>query len=798
MRKLILILFVLFWKINYAQYFNGPISGYFGGVSSVRYNPAIADNPFKLDISILHVGVDMANNYVGLSNQAIFHPSKFTEPDFQKNLLIEKLNGKPKNLNLAFQFQVPLSFMVAFGKKNNNALAITSHMNFGFGINGLDEPLARVAYAAGDNALVNSLVGKTFTQKNLNFNTMAWFDAGLTYSRVVWQNKHHFVKAGITGKFILGVFAENMSLTNATYKFTDADHMDVSGANMKLNIDANATGMLSNFGFGGSGKTNFPMSGAADIGVVYEWRPNIDKYSYEMDCKQSIRKDMPKHLLSFGFSITDMGALKFKRDSLSSDYTINGQNIPVGSFTKLFTGQADSTIGSFQKNPIKEDKFKMNLPLGIHLFVDYNAWKGVGVNLATSIYPKQTQGVQYTSLVRLTPKYDHKWFGFYLPMTVDFQSNFSMGLGMRLGPLTIGVTNFIGLFNNTKSEGIYFALKASVPQKFRPKDRDKDKISNQFDKCPKKPGPCATQGCPDTDDDGLADTEDDCPEKAGPKALNGCPDRDNDGTKDEDDKCPDVYGLKEMNGCPDQDGDGVVDPKDDCPKEAGLKELFGCPDKDKDGVADKDDLCPDVFGDKDHKGCPDSDADGLYDHQDDCPKETGPLENKGCPYTDTDKDGILDKEDRCVNEAGSKENQGCPWGDIDKDGITDNEDSCKDVAGVRAYKGCPPPAPVLTAKEQEIINYAFDNLEFETGKDLIKKLSFGSLTQLAMLLQSKPNYLLQLDGYTDNVGNAISNLDLSRKRADSVKKFLILKGADPSQITTNGYGDQKPIADNST
>ena len=67
-------------------------------------------------------------------------------------------------------------------------------------------------------------------------------------------------------------------------------------------------------------------------------------------------------------------------------------------------------------------------------------------------------------------------------------------------------------------------------------------------------------------------------------------------------------------------------------------------------------------------------------------------------------------------------------------------------------------------------------LNFETGKDKIKAKSFPSLNGLAKLLVEK-GYGLKIEGHTDNVGKAEMNMDLSRRRAESVKKYLMDKGA---------------------
>lgn len=81
-------------------------------------------------------------------------------------------------------------------------------------------------------------------------------------------------------------------------------------------------------------------------------------------------------------------------------------------------------------------------------------------------------------------------------------------------------------------------------------------------------------------------------------------DKDKDGIADDQDKCIDVPGLKEFDGCPDKDSDGVPDPEDQCPDVSGLPSFNGCPDTDEDGITDREDDCPEVPGKAEDKGCP--------------------------------------------------------------------------------------------------------------------------------------------------------------------------------------------------
>jgi outer membrane protein OmpA-like peptidoglycan-associated protein len=66
------------------------------------------------------------------------------------------------------------------------------------------------------------------------------------------------------------------------------------------------------------------------------------------------------------------------------------------------------------------------------------------------------------------------------------------------------------------------------------------------------------------------------------------------------------------------------------------------------------------------------------------------------------------------------------------------------------------------------------------------------------LLKENPNVKIQIDGYTDNDGDAQYNLQLSRARADNIKKILVQSGIAASRITTNGFGASRPITDNTT
>ncbi|MDQ3535428.1 MAG: DUF5723 family protein [Bacteroidota bacterium] len=178
---------------------------------------------------------------------------------------------------------------------------------------------------------------------------------------------------------------------------------------------------------------------------------------------------------------------------------------------------------------------------------------------------------------------------------------------------------------------------------------------------------------------------------------------------------------------------------------------------------------------------------------------TIPISNK--KLKDSDLDGVSDKKDKCPYEKGIARFEGCP--DLDQDGIPDYLDNCPEAFGTKSNAGCPVLKQVngykeilLSIDESKIIKDVYDNVEFETGKASLSSSSSASLAKLADLLLKRPGYKLLIEGHTDNTGLAESNMILSLDRANSFRDFLINKGVNPEILIANGYGSERPIADN--
>lgn len=90
------------------------------------------------------------------------------------------------------------------------------------------------------------------------------------------------------------------------------------------------------------------------------------------------------------------------------------------------------------------------------------------------------------------------------------------------------------------------------------------------------------------------------------------------------------------------------------------------------------------------------------------------------------------------------------------------------------------------------------NILFETGKSTIQKESIPIIDQMYELMAGEPTLKISIEGHTDNTGDAQLNKKLSDDRAKTVMNALITKGIDKSRLSSIGWGQEKPVADNRT
>ncbi|MBB3048446.1 OOP family OmpA-OmpF porin [Litorivivens lipolytica] len=212
-------------------------------------------------------------------------------------------------------------------------------------------------------------------------------------------------------------------------------------------------------------------------------------------------------------------------------------------------------------------------------------------------------------------------------------------------------------------------------------------------------------------------------------------------------------------------------------------------DSDGDGVRNADDRCPHTpRGDRVNKfGCSDSDGDGVADNLDRCPSTPPgtPVNEFGC--SDLDGDGVVDGQDLCPGTPVGTQVDGNGCSDVDGDGVTDRVDACPDSVPNKPVmsNGCGVQQSVVL----EGVNFEFDSARLQPNAQRI-------LDLVAKSLKESPNFVVEIQGHTDNVGSDAYNLILSQDRAGAVKAYLISKGVDADAMVARGYGERQPVADN--
>ncbi|QSQ16003.1 OmpA family protein [Myxococcus landrumensis] len=231
------------------------------------------------------------------------------------------------------------------------------------------------------------------------------------------------------------------------------------------------------------------------------------------------------------------------------------------------------------------------------------------------------------------------------------------------------------------------------------------------------------------------------------------------------------------------------------------------PDDDVDGILDGPDVCPgepETFNQyQDEDGCPDEvpAAQGTSTES----EASEPM--KLVPAAvDTDGDGLIDTEDRCPTEPedadGFEDADGCPDPDNDRDGVLDTVDACpleaESINGVKDEDGCPDKGKSSVRLEGSRI-VILDKVYFATGKDIILPKSYGLLAQVASILKANPQMeRVRVEGHTDDKGSDTSNLDLSQRRANTVREFLVKAGIAPERLEAQGFGETQPVDTNKT
>ncbi len=732
----------------------------YAGVRTLGVQPAeVVDNRYKWFLAVGTSGI-RTNNFTATSIDAGLFGN---QTNFHRD---HKLRG------FEAMHIVNDIFSIQFEINHKNSIAYSLRFNTLNSVDGLPEDWTSVDYDKYQNM---TLVNVPIAFKSLSYQRFVYSEHAFSYGRVVREDDEHYIKAGGSAKIINALDAGYLMAREGTVTFTDPNspQMQINSSDIQFGIAENQNSLVNRtFGIG------------LDLGVVYEYRPDYKSFFYDMDGETHIpRYDVNKYKYKAGVSVTNIGFVRFEKDTTSYDFLAidamaDGNQLVDNPFAQnplTYIQQATLNGPGVTKAGFNKDHFNMSLPMSLNLQFDYHIWKNYYVSYAGNIPFSMPGDANHATLMTfhaITPRVEKGSWSFGTPISIRRNGILNIGLvgrislggrvGVYAGSSTmcflVGVRKQydFGMFG-----GVSVSLKHSVP-----KDEDLDLVSDKMDRCMYDPGPWIYRGCPDTDGDKIIDLEDHCIYDAGPEKTDGCPDRDEDGVIDVNDRCPDITGLAVHHGCPDRDMDGVIDLADRCPDVPGIELNNGCP--------------------FENQGCcTDNDGDGISNLVDRCPEVSGSVYNEGCPIDSSNIGKVNFDKIKPVVDPNHSNNQikdtlksGSTEVDKGKEGDPIQISSLKDI-------------PVMnTGKEQDKLMVYFD-----VDQSFLQESYVKLLNELigATDYKGNANIVFVVIGHTDADGSDNYNLLLSKRRSETVKKHLINQGIPANQIEVYFYGEWQPL-----
>ncbi|MEI9945507.1 MAG: DUF5723 family protein [Chitinophagaceae bacterium] len=552
------------------------------------FNPAnVADSRYRWDVNLVSLNGGIGNNNASFKLKNI-------DDAFSGDVDSLLFGTSAKNTNALALVDV-FGPSVMFNTSSKLSFAITTRVRAQANANNIDGKFIQSIDASLNQSTPFSLSSNAKQKLALN----GWTDLGATVGAVLFDKGKHFLKGGVTLKYVAGAANSFANINN----FQGTVNKDLAGDYYLTN----SSGVIA-LGYSGYDFDDFEASDVfkfnghgygADIGLVYEYRPDENKTG----------KYENKYKFKVGVSLLDAGRIKYKpRTNEYGSYTVSISGAETW-YTKDLDGKSlreiktylDSKPALFTNNGLSLSSYNVKLPTTLQGNVDWNIHKDFFVDLGGQFNltkKSSTYNSFYYNSVTLTPRYEGRTFGVYIPLNYNPLTDFNAGVSLRAGPFFVGSGSVLtALVDKSKQADIHFGIRFGSLQKKEKKQKET-----------------------------FVD-----------KVITTPVDTDNDGVYDANDKCPTVAGLAKYQGCP-------------------------VPDTDRDGINDEDDQCPTITGLIKYKGCPvpDTDNDGVNDEYDKCPSVPGSARYAGCPIPDTDGDGINDEEDRCPSLAGTTANHGCP------------------------------------------------------------------------------------------------------------------------------------------
>ncbi|SHM70684.1 hypothetical protein SAMN05444266_11062 [Chitinophaga jiangningensis] len=445
-----------------AQTFSGIHQSNYAGVYGILYNPAsAASTRYKWDLNIAGADAKAGNTYMTITKKALLH--RYDTITRNVDYFLDTAANRRQNGWEMAEIMMP-SIMYSIDEKQT----VSFIWRIRSSSNGGNIPTEQANFF-GNSFPNRAYLNTNYTVQHAAASSNVWHEFGLSYARIIANTYGGVWKGGVTVKYLSGIAAGYASVDNATFRMNTTRNASVSSGTMRYgysdNLDHWDKPYINNF------KPNGNSGFSADLGVIYEYRPDNDGFGdYEGD-HWNPAADF--YQWRIGASITDIGSIGYNKAPGNTDLDLTTESIDPYSITykknqslRQFARQLNNAF-----TPIASDSvFRMALPATLHLMADYNIdgrfYVSANADIALNGGPNNIYKTYGMTQVQVTPRYDVDLFGAYMPIIVNKNGMADVGAGFRIGPLIVGSnTLFTNLFRKTVNRADAYVALRWVPIK---------------------------------------------------------------------------------------------------------------------------------------------------------------------------------------------------------------------------------------------------------------------------------------------------------------------------------------------
>ena len=389
--------------------------------------------------------------------------------------LEQKLNGRLKHLNMGVEARGP-SLMASLldGKVG---VGVSTRVRTLLNMTQTTEPIAQALRSRGKGQEIQQQLYEN-QSSTLHINGLG--EIALTLGGVLMDNETDFLKVGFTAKRLLGLYNTHILIDDGSFSIQPDPNYANEKELIRIPTISARYGYTSDGAFQNIRPTPAWLLGNApagsgwgfDLGVVYEYRPDVHRYSYTEKGVRRRDGSKNKYLYRLSVALTDVGGVRFKNPNYVNAFEVETANRTLrhGRFQKLggpdgFFNAVNQSLGVDPNS--RTTSFRSVLPMALQTSLDYQIQPNVYINTmwVQNLISAKAFGMKGESVLAVTPRYEHRWYELSVPVSVmNRYGSLGIGLAGRAGPLWFGTDHLMGLLNIGKPKifNLYAGISAGL------------------------------------------------------------------------------------------------------------------------------------------------------------------------------------------------------------------------------------------------------------------------------------------------------------------------------------------------